>query len=175
VRVLIAYATAHGSTRGVAKRVAATLESAGLTIELASVDQVGDTSGFNAFVLGSALHNQAWLREAEDFVVTTREELARQPVWLFSVGMPDALGAPLRRFARTEEPKQLAAFREAFHPREHRLFSGVVRPDQLPAAGKLVFGLMGGRYGDFRDWQAIDRWADGIARELQSPRDANAA
>jgi hypothetical protein len=25
---------------------------------------------------------------------------------------------------------------------------------------------MGCRYGDFRDWAAIDSWADGIAREV---------
>ncbi|MEU6378750.1 hypothetical protein [Streptomyces sp. NPDC046909] len=50
--------------------------------------------------------------------------------------------------------------------RDHRLFSGVVAPAQLPLAGRLLFRLMGGRFGDHRDWATIDGWADTIAAEL---------
>jgi hypothetical protein len=42
----------------------------------------------------------------------------------------------------------------------------VVRPDQFPKLSRVVLRLMGGRYGDFRDWVEIDRWADQIAADL---------
>jgi menaquinone-dependent protoporphyrinogen oxidase len=77
-------------------------------------------------------------------------------VWLFSVGMPGALGRPLQAFAMTEGPQVIAGFRNSIHPRDHRLFSGVVRPDQLAFLGRMIFRLMGGHYGDFRDWKEID-------------------
>jgi menaquinone-dependent protoporphyrinogen oxidase len=46
------------------------------------------------------------------------------------------------------------------------LFSGVVSKDQFPVLSRVAFRLLGGRYGDHRDWDDIDRWADGIARTL---------
>jgi menaquinone-dependent protoporphyrinogen oxidase len=30
-----------------------------------------------------------------------------------------------------------------------------------------MFRAMGGRYGDFRDWDVIDAWAAEIAQDLQ--------
>ena len=50
--------------------------------------------------------------------------------------------------------------------RGHRLFSGVVRKQHLTPGGRAKFRLMGGRYGDFRDWAQIDAWADAVADEL---------
>ncbi|GAB2448937.1 hypothetical protein [Streptomyces incanus] len=34
---------------------------------------------------------------------------------------------------------------------------------QLPRAGHLVFRLVGGRFGGFRDGEAVDGWATGTA------------
>lgn len=50
--------------------------------------------------------------------------------------------------------------------RSHALFSGVIRAYQLPLGGRIRFRLLGGRYGDFRDWAAVDGWTAGIAAEL---------
>jgi menaquinone-dependent protoporphyrinogen oxidase len=164
--VLVGYASAHGSTRDIAERIAARLRENGLDVRVEDLREAGVADGFSAFVLGSALHNQDWLPEAIAYVHRTSAVLASRPTWLFSVGMPDALAAPLRSIARTEEPKALTTFREALKPRDHRLFSGVVEPDHLPAVGRFVFKAMGGRYGDFRDWDAIDAWARRIAPDL---------
>jgi menaquinone-dependent protoporphyrinogen oxidase len=37
---------------------------------------------------------------------------------------------------------------------------------ELPVGRRTAFRLAGGRYGDFRDWAAIDAWTDDIARQL---------
>jgi menaquinone-dependent protoporphyrinogen oxidase len=164
--ILVGYASAHGSTRGVAQRIATTLEKGGNRVETQPVDRVRGVSRYDAVVLGSAIHNQQWLPQATRFVRHNRDVLVGLPVWLFSVGMPGALPRPWRRLAEKEEQKVSAELRNVIGPRDHRLFSGVVVANQLSFMGRIIFRALGGRYGDFRDWRAIDAWAEEIAREL---------
>jgi menaquinone-dependent protoporphyrinogen oxidase len=165
--VLIAYASAHGSTAEIAERIGGRLRESGLPIDLQPVNRDDlDPGRYDAVVIGSAIHDQAWLPEATVFVDSSLDALASRPVWLFSVGMPGALAGPWRDVAKKEEAVVVAGFRDAVGPREHRLFSGVVRRDDLPRKGRIAFKALGGRYGDFRDWGEIESWADGIAREL---------
>ena len=60
-RVLVAYATRFGSTRGVAERIAATLEDAGHQVDLRTCEDTEDAGGYAAVVFGSAVFNQRWL------------------------------------------------------------------------------------------------------------------
>ncbi|WP_017559041.1 flavodoxin domain-containing protein [Nocardiopsis baichengensis] len=164
--VLVGYATEHGSTREIAQRIGSGLRAAGVDAHVRSLTDVGDVRGYGAFVVGSAVHDRSWLDTGREFV---RRDLARtrsRPVWLFSVGMPDALRGPWRRLAATEASAIEADLAAPFPVRGHRLFSGVVGPEHLSRAGRLVFRLMGGRYGDHRDEGAIDAWAASIAEEL---------
>ena len=166
--VLVGYASEYGSTREIAERIAHTLEGHGLAAEVRSLDQVQNAVGYDAVVAGSAVHNMAWLGQAKQFVTHNRDVLADRPVWFFSVGMPAALRRPLRKFAETREAsKVIADFPAAIGPRDHRLFSGVYdRTQNASLFGRLLFKVVAGRYGDFRDWQKIDAWANSIARAL---------
>ncbi|GHC52641.1 flavodoxin domain-containing protein [Streptomyces flavofungini] len=166
MHVLIGYATAHGSTREIATRLAVGLGDAGLKVAVRPMAEVDDEDAYDAFVLGSAVHGQAWLDEAKDFLRRNSDLLGQRPVWLFSVGLPDALRGPWKRMARKEESVITEDLPGYVPYREHRLMSGVIKPGQLSFAGRVVFRLMGSRYGDFRDWPAIDAWAGGIACEL---------
>jgi menaquinone-dependent protoporphyrinogen oxidase len=169
MRVLVAYATAQGSTRGVAERIASVLRERGLPADCLPVDQVSDLQQYDAVVVGSALHSQAWLPEAATFVTSRVPALTARAVWLFSVGMPGALARPLRRWAMREGPMAVAPFEGLVRARGSRLFSGVVSKRQLPLVSRAVFRLMGGSYGDFRDWEDIESWAAGVAGELGAP------
>ena len=168
--VLVAYASVHGSTRGVAERIASRIAAHGMEVDCLPVDQVDSLDAYDSFVIGSAIHNQAWLPEARRFATDNAAVLWARPVWLFSVGMPGALGRPLRRWARVEGPKVLDPITRTIGSRGEHLFSGVVAPGQLSAFGRAVFRLMGGHWGDFRNWPAIDDWADGIASALEADR-----
>jgi menaquinone-dependent protoporphyrinogen oxidase len=174
MKVLIAYASAHGSTRGIAERIAARLGGHGHDVAVIPVGDTPDPAADDAVVLGSAIHNQAWLPEAGEFVRRHRDALATRSVWLFSVGIPDALGRPLRRYARGEGRTVIAPIRAQVRARGHALFTGAVEPDHLPPVGRVIFRLLGGRYGDLRDWAAVNRWADMIAGRLQ-PRTSRRA
>ena len=172
MRVLVAYASEHGSTRGIAERLASVLADRGLKVDVRSVGSVGSlgsadgSEGYDAFVLGSAVHDQQWLPAARDFVHSHATELGNHPVWLFSVGMPGALRWPLSLFAMAEEPKLLAQFEAVIKPVGHHLFSGVIAAGHLPRTGRLAFRAIGGRYGDYRNWPEIQAWAGRIAAAL---------
>jgi menaquinone-dependent protoporphyrinogen oxidase len=57
------------------------------------------------------------------------------------------------------------------HARDHRLFSGVYeRSMDDTLVGRLVFAVVAGRYGDYRDWEQVDAWADEISAALPAPR-----
>lgn len=169
--VLVVFASSHGSTRGVAERVATRLTECGLNVVTASVAEVDDLADYEAVIAGSAVHDQTWLPEATRFLREHAAQLAHRPIWLFSVGMPGAVAQPLRNFAMREELKLQRQLEQVVAPREHRLFSGVVTPDAFPErSSRFFFRVMGCRYGDFRDWAEIDRWAANIAAELGGGR-----
>jgi menaquinone-dependent protoporphyrinogen oxidase len=172
MKILVAYASKYGSTEGIAERLAERLRAAGLEVDLRPVKGAGVVSGYAAFVIGSAAYLGHWRKEATEFVRRNRAVLADRPVWLFSSGplgskATDAQGQDLRVAA---EPKEIVEFREAIHPRDHRVLFGALDPDKLGLGDRLVRTLPAGRAllpgGDFRDWSEIESWADGIASEL---------
>ncbi|MGW0607686.1 flavodoxin domain-containing protein [Streptomyces sp. NPDC002640] len=165
-RILITYATVHGSTRSIAERVADELRRRSARTDVRSCGDVTDVRPYDAVVLGSAVHDMAWLPEAMDLLHRERDALREHPVWAFSVGMPGALRGPWKLLAGREEPTVAGPVLRELSPRDHRLFSGVIRPEHLPAGGRLRLRAMGLRYGDYRDWVAVDDWARRIADDL---------
>lgn len=173
--ILVGYASAHGSTRSIAERIGSVLAEHDIRVEVRPMDGVKDAGGYEGFVLGSAVHSRAWLPEALDFVTRAHDVLAGRPVWLFSVGMPAALRGPWRSYGPKEEALLAEELHRRLTAREHRLFSGVFRPEQIPLAGRLICKVMGLRYGDYRDWPQIETWASAIAGELGARGPVSAA
>lgn len=178
-KVLVAYATRHGSTQGIAEQIAATLERTGLDVTIRPIDEADSIDGYDAFVIGSAAYLGGWLGNATAFVRRHRAVLAIRPVWLFSSGPTgtEAVDSKGRDVLKASEPKEFAEFARSIQPREERVFFGAYRPDAVPSG--LAEGFMA-RFmrlvpaarealpgGDFRDWPAIEAWAEGIGRELQ--------
>jgi menaquinone-dependent protoporphyrinogen oxidase len=83
--ILVAYATDHGSTRGVAERIADRLQLYGVDAEARAVAAGLDVSRYAAVVLGSAIHGGKWLPVARQFAEKNAAPLRERPVWLFSV------------------------------------------------------------------------------------------
>lgn len=165
--VLVAYASEHGSTREIAERIAARLERAGLRPKIAPVDEVADIARFGAVVVGSAIHNRAVLASAAAFLDRSAGDLARRPLWLFAVGLSGALAPGLRARAEKMQLRMcFARWRAQLAPRGERLFSGVLRRADFPMIGRLIIRALGLRPGDYRDWDAIDAWADEIVQAL---------
>jgi menaquinone-dependent protoporphyrinogen oxidase len=183
--ILVAYATRHGATQGIAERIAARLQRTGLEVTLTHVDQVGAVEEYEAFVVGGAAYRGHWMSEATTFVRQHLDVLARHPVWLFSSGPvgTETVDANGRDVMEASEPEEFGGFAEAIHPRDLRVFFGAFDPDARPIGliERLAAPFMrmpavreALPAGDFRDWPAIETWADGIAGELKPSGQAEA-
>jgi menaquinone-dependent protoporphyrinogen oxidase len=175
--VLVAHASAHGSTRLIAEEIGRRLVDDGLDVDVQDIGQVTALAGYDAIVVGSAVHDRAWLAEAAALVRANVEVLASRPTWLFSVSsvgetssfFPGPVARTMRRLQR--EPKSVTDFRTLFDPRGHRNFAGSVERSHWNLAGHVFLTMLGGRYGDHRDHADITAWADAIARDLAGRRD----
>ena len=158
MKILVAYASRHGSTTGIAERIAAKLRASDHEVDIGPVAEVADIGTYDAYVIGSAVYYGGWMKEATAFVESNTAWLARRPVWLFSSG-PVGPAAPA-------DPKELPALREAIAPLDHRVFYGALNRHHLSIGERIVVGAVKAPDGDYRDWREIGAWADEIAREL---------
>jgi menaquinone-dependent protoporphyrinogen oxidase len=164
--ILVAYASKHGSTAGIAEHIARRLAERGLPAEARAVDAVTDLASPEAVILGSALYAGSWIKDATEFARRFADRLATVPVWLFSSG---PLGEDVQD--EEEQPRQLEELRETLHPRGHEMFFGALMRDRLSFGERMIAKAVKAPEGDFRDWDAIAVWADTIADDLA----ANAA
>jgi menaquinone-dependent protoporphyrinogen oxidase len=176
MKVLVAYASKHGSTRGIAERIAERLRTDGLEAEALPVKSVRDVATYDAFVVGSALYMFRWMGEARAFVHRNRKVLAGKPIWLFSSGPfgPETTNKEGRNLLEVSGPKEIDELRAMLQPRDHRVFFGSWDAGAEPVglSERLMMLLPAVRkafpVGDYRDWPAIEAWADAIAGELDA-------
>ena len=178
MQILVVYASKHGATMGIAERIAQTLEQRGFDVTLKPASDVGPVDRYDAFVIGSAAYMGGWMGEATTFVRRHRDVLSTKPVWTFSSGPTgwervDSKGRDQLEAAR---PKEFEEFARTIGPHDQRVFFGAYDPDAPPVG--MAEGLMA-RFmgvapaikkalpsGDFRDWPAIEAWAEEIAQDL---------
>jgi menaquinone-dependent protoporphyrinogen oxidase len=159
VRVLVTYASKHGSTTEVGQRIAAAILKTGVDADALPVRDVGDVARYDAVVMGSSVYFGRWMREAVAFVERNRTRLAGRPIWLFSVG-------PLGDQPRTD-PADVAGLAASLDAVEHHLFTGALDLHRLSFPERVIVKGVKAPTGDFRDWSEIDSWAASIARVLE--------
>lgn len=163
--VLVTAASKHGATREIAEEVARVLDEHGVTTELLDIDDVTDLSGYDAYIVGSGIYLGNWLKNARRFLEDHAAELAQRPTWLFASG--SVVGEP----PLADDPNALRAglaerLVETTHAREHKLFAGQLDTSKLGLLERAAVRGAHASDGDYRDWDAIDRWAEEIAGEL---------
>jgi len=170
MNVLVAYASKYGATEGIAQRIGEVLRRRGYEVDVTRCGDVHELSDYDAFVIGSAAYMFHWRKEARKLVTRNEELLASRPVWLFSsgsvgAGMVDEKGHDVLEGAR---PKEFAEFARAISPRGEQVFFGAFQLDHLRGVDRMAKWAPASAMpvGDFRDWNAIEAWADGVADEL---------
>lgn len=102
--ILVAYASKHGATEGIAHHIARTLSEAGKDAEARSVTDVDDLGAPEAVVIGSAVYAGSWRKEAVEFVDAHADELVRLPVWL-SAAVRSASRSRMKRSNRNSSTR----------------------------------------------------------------------
>ncbi len=163
--ILVAFATTHESTREIASAIADVLREAKLPIQFEPVSSIGDLRGFRAAVLGCTVFSGVWFPGAEEFLEAHARELSGMPVWLYASGLTEMPPA-----GHSEVPEALVHAVERIGPRDVALFAGSLQPLHLGTGIRVLSRLTRVRFGDHRDWAAIERWAASIRDDLLTHR-----
>src|ERR1700730_13519726 len=165
MKILVAVASRHGSTHEIADALALELGTAGHDVDVHTIEDSPAVEGYDAAVIGSAVYMGKWLPQAEQFVDRHQAQLAAMPVWLFSSG---PLGSDDPQ--PTGEPAHLDQLIGRTGARGHRTFVGKLDKGELGFGERLIARAVGAPDGDFRDWAAINVWADEIAAAVARTR-----
>jgi menaquinone-dependent protoporphyrinogen oxidase len=147
----------------IAEAIGRALDEAGMAAAVEPIDDVGDLVPYEAVVLGSAVYIGHWLPPARAFAERNAEALQARSTWLFSSG---PIGDPPR--PKAEDAVKVDELMAMTGAREHRLFGGRIDKHRLGFGERAVMLAVGGKDGDFRDWDAIATWAGEIAGALRA-------
>lgn len=147
MKVLIAYTTKKGSTREVAEKVGEVLKSKGMEVKVSDLKDKPKPEGFDATIVGAPIMMGSLLHRAPDFVKKHLKTLKDKSFACF------ALGGTLAE--DTEENRAIML-------KKLEKITDKIKPVDI--------GLFGGRYekkGDYRDWNKITAWAEGLVSKFK--------
>jgi menaquinone-dependent protoporphyrinogen oxidase len=170
MKILVAYASAHGSTGEVAEFIGRILQTYNVEVDVKDVTSVKRVTGYDAYVLGSAIDGGTWLQTMCQFVDQFSYQLAEKPsaFWINCIRAlePDGYQHALKYYF---DHKTL----ETFNLRSTAVFTGKLK---LDAINQQEQWYLASHYDgkqppilnktDFRDWEAIATWANKLAKDL---------
>ena len=161
MKILVTASSRHGSTLEVADAIAERLRAADFTVEQMFPEDVQSLDGFDAVIVGSSVYLRQWGEAAKDFVTRFHQQLRDMPSWAFSVGMAEVPKS------KPEDVRKIGpvAVNAVFNGQ--KVFPGRYDPTNLSLRERSIGYVAGAVEGDYRDWNAINRWADTIAEALR--------
>ncbi len=161
-KVLVAFASTHGSTQEVAEDVAATLRAHGLEVDLQPMRNVRTLDGYRAVVLGAPLYMFHLHKDAQNFLSKHQNVLKNGlPAAIFAGGSIENADAEESKEVRKQLDQELAKF-SWFQPVAVEVIGGRFDPANLRFPWNLIPALKMRPPSDFRDWPAIRAWAGSL-------------
>ncbi len=168
MRILIATASRHGSTRELGRWLGTSitdrLATGDTSVEIRDAADVDSIAEYDAVIIGSAVYMGRWLREARSLVEREQTELESRPVWLFSSG---PIGKDSNDAASSSDAAS-SKWDKAPWAIEHRVFGGKLDRSTLSRFERLVVRMVRAGDGDDRSHDAVDAWADTICTTLKT-------
>lgn len=162
-RILVAYASRHGSTVEIAQAIGKELAAAGLAVDVAEIRTVSTLTGYSGVVIGGPLYMGSVDGAVGKFVVRYHEQLQNLPVAAFAVGIapkspdPAAVGMAMEALKKSLGP---------LTPVSSILFAGNLDPAKINFVMRKFLAMAKIPSGDFRDWDAIAAWANELPEKL---------
>jgi menaquinone-dependent protoporphyrinogen IX oxidase len=191
-RVLLVYATRHGSTREVADAVAEALRASGSEVDERAAADAPGPAGYDAVVVGGPMI-MGWHKQAGRYLKTHRAALQNLPVALFitaasltDTGETEVDGVPIVKdpwLAKAPRTPGKLRYRESYalpahylgdvlkkaapvRPKSVAFFGGCLDLTTMNIFEKLfVLLAVGATPGDGRHWEFIRDWGAGLAEE----------
>jgi menaquinone-dependent protoporphyrinogen oxidase len=154
-------ASKHGSTRAIGAAIARRLRDRGHDAIALDADDAGQLDESSAIVLGSPIYMGEWLKPARKILDALEAEDPGRLVFTFTVG---PIGDPPKP-ADAKPEEEVERFR-AERAVSDRIFSGTLDRSKLGRLERLAVAAVKAPDGDYRDWAAIDAWADEISDAL---------
>lgn len=168
-RILVTYASNHGSTGGVAEFMAKSLAESGHHVDLLNMDNVQSLTDYDGYVLGAPIHYDNWTGDARDFVEDNLDVLQTKPVACFFTCLTLAKNDDRGRNTAAGYAGKIAELLPHVEADQVGRFAGALDYSKMSIFGSALahtfFAVLGVSEGDYRDWDAIASWT----------RDANSA
>ncbi len=168
-KILVAYSSRVGSTSGVAKAIGKTLAKLGMQVDVRLMNDVKDLTQYQAVIAGSAIRDKKWLPEAMMFLNTFKQDLASRPFAAFLVCITLAMpnGSNYLNFVQDFMQPVRAVVKPVFEG----YFAGALDYSKVPFIPegmqlRILSAASKTPPGDYRDWTAIDSWAESLPVRL---------
>ena len=162
--ILVAYATRHSSTAGIAEYIADELCRLNHKVDLRYVENVSSIEDYDAVIVGSAIYEFNWLPVAKDFIERFKLPLASMPVAYF-FGC-----AGLKEDTEENQKAVLIYINPVLRkypdivPVDIGRFGGAVDFSRLSPFETTIINLIGVTENeDWRDWVKIGAWAEKVS------------
>ena len=128
MKTIIFYATKHGATAEIAKRIAAQMENAE-TCDLKN-ENIPQIKDYECVIVGSSIYAGAFRKEAKDFLKLNADELCKKKLGLFICGMGESNEDDAFKSNAPDEVVKAAVVKNilggAFDPKKANFFERLV-------------------------------------------------
>lgn len=171
MKILIVYASEHGSTREIARHMQTQLIDRRLSVDIASAETVKSLADYAVVIAGTAIQNGMWLPAMSRFVQTFRSELETKAFFFWITCMrvlePDGQEHVREHYLRTEMLDKIGT-------RLYTAFAGRLELDKIVFSERWLLSVQYDGYqavnelkGDFRNWNEINQWIGQVAENIE--------
>ena len=177
---LVVYASTHGHTAKIAARLAQSMRSRGLDVDLREVAgaAAADPAAYDLVVVAASLHAEHHQKEIVDWVGARRAALEQRPSAFLSVSLSAAEDSDEAR-AATQHCIDEFCSQTGWTPARSERIAGCLQYREYNFATRQVIRLMMKRMGhptdtsrdyDYTDWNALERLGGELAQLVARDR-----
>lgn len=171
MKILIGYASPHGSTRQIAEFMARLLRAYDIEVDVVALANVDDVAPYDAVIVGSAIHASMWLQEVSLFFDRCGEA-AKGKTHLF-ITCIRVLEQGGREHCLEEYVHHATLEAEAIPLEGVGVFPGKLDVTGLNWDERWLLasnydGTEASKhaYHDYRDWHLVSQWTHNVAQQL---------
>jgi menaquinone-dependent protoporphyrinogen oxidase len=171
MKLLITYASVHGSTAEIALFLKRVLTIYNIEVSVQRVDEVTSIAEYAAVIIGTPIREGMWMHEVFDFIGRFKDELAQKPCyfWMTCIRVleTDGYQHALQNYVHQQTVEML-------NIRDIAVFAGKLKLENINWDERWLLSLTydGEKRPaflnrDFRNWETIAAWGNKIANQLK--------